>query len=218
MSGTGRAYTAGSAAVFHVFQRLYGSFGGIYHFKLLHTALFQLSAHDLCQGAHGGLVNIRYVELSRVQLVAGAHAADNGNARSLHGLLCGSLVTQHSYGFGAGADENYIIFKAQLGKIGILGQKSEAGVNCLCACHLARFDYCGSVKVAVLCGGRTYAHSLVGDLCVKCVLICGGIDRDGMYAQLSAGTDYSYGYFASVCYKNLFKHFIQSLSVTLLQM
>ena len=123
----------------------------------------------------------------------------------------------HSDRLGTGSYENDIIFFAQLGKICIFRQKSEAGVNRLSSCHFAcLYDSCG-VKVAVLCCGRTYAHSLVGDLGVEGVLIRSGMDRYGMYSQLSARSYYSHGDLASVCYKNLFKHFIQSLSVTLLQ-
>ena len=70
MDGAGRTDAARPAAGFHSFERLQGSFGRVDNLQFFHTAFFQLSAHDLCQRAHGSLIDVRHTELCGVKLIA----------------------------------------------------------------------------------------------------------------------------------------------------
>ena len=52
---------------------------GINHFQLLHPPLFQLPPHHSRQRAYRSTVDIRHLKSRWVQLISGAHAADDRN-------------------------------------------------------------------------------------------------------------------------------------------
>ena len=66
-----------TAADRHILDRRNRLFLGIYHLQFLHPALFELAAHDLRQRANRRLIDVRHLKHCRIQLVAGAHAADD---------------------------------------------------------------------------------------------------------------------------------------------
>ena len=139
-------------------------------------------------------------------------AGYNGYSRLFHGRLCGSLVSKHLNRFGRRADKGYPALSAVPRKRGVLGQKSEAGVNGVRACCLAGGNDRLFVQIAVLCGGSAYTYRFVGDLGMKSVPVCGGKYRHGLKTQFPARSYYAYRYFSAVCDKYLFKHNYSILS------
>ena len=79
-------------------------------------------------------------------------------------------------------------------------------MNGICACYFTRGDYRTHIKVAVLARCRTDADCLVCYHRVQGVLVGSRIDSDGLNAKLTAGTDYSNSYFATVGDKDFLKH------------
>lgn len=79
----GRADAMGAAADGHIINGGQCRLFGVYHLQVLDPALAQLGAHYAGQRADGGIVNIRNFQGGSIQLVARAHAADDGRARCL---------------------------------------------------------------------------------------------------------------------------------------
>ena len=73
----------GAAADGHIINGGQCRLFGVYHLQVLDPALAQLGAHYAGQRADGGIVNIRNFQGGSIQLVARAHAADDGRARCL---------------------------------------------------------------------------------------------------------------------------------------
>ena len=76
MRAAWRANAVLAAAVLLPFQ---GLFLRIDDLKGFDAPFFEFPAHDLRQGIDAGLIDVGYFKARRVQLVAGAHAADNRN-------------------------------------------------------------------------------------------------------------------------------------------
>ena len=72
-----RADTVRTAADRHILDRRDRLLPGIHHLQFLHSALFEFAAHDLRQRADRRLIDVRHLKHCRIQLVAGAHAADD---------------------------------------------------------------------------------------------------------------------------------------------
>ena len=76
---TRRADAVGPAADGQIVHQRHGRLFGIDHFQMLDPPLFQFPAHDTCQRAHGGLIDVRDLKSRGVHLVASPHAADDGH-------------------------------------------------------------------------------------------------------------------------------------------
>ena len=66
-----------TAADRHILDRRDRLLPGIYHLQFLHPALFEPAAHNLRQRADRCLIDVRHLKHCRIQLIAGAHAADD---------------------------------------------------------------------------------------------------------------------------------------------
>ena len=69
----------GTAADGHVFNGSDWLLIGENDLQLSDAAFFKLPTHDPRQRTHTGLINICYTQSARIQFIACAHGADNGN-------------------------------------------------------------------------------------------------------------------------------------------
>ena len=80
--------------------------------------------------------------------------------------------------FGFRTDEGDLVLVQDLGEPRILRKEPVAGMDGVRAGDLAGGDDRGNVEIAVLCGGRSDADALVGELDVHRLLVGGRVDGD----------------------------------------
>src|SRR5262249_12333811 len=91
-------------------------------------------------------------------------------------------------------------------EIGVLGQKSVAGMNRFCVGHLRGTDDRGDIQVALTGRRRPDAHRLVRQPYVLGVRVGFRMHGNGLDAQLAARALDPQGDLASVGYENFFEH------------
>ena len=97
-------------------------------------------------------------------------------------------------------------FPAGNGEGGVLGEEAVAGVDCLGAGGLSRFDDFDDVQVAFGRGSGAEKVRFVGHANVEGVPVRLGVDCDGSHAQPLAATDNAAGYLSTVGYENFAEH------------
>ncbi len=133
-------------------------------------------------------------------------AGNHRYARFDHGVLGGHLVAHQADGVGFGADEGEARLFDLFGEIGILGEKAVAGVNGGGTGNLCRGDDRRNVQVGIGGKGRADADGFVRQGQVHQFAVGGGMHRDGLDAQLLAGSQDPQGDFTAVCDQYFFQH------------
>ena len=137
------------------------------------------------------------------QPFAPRHRGDLGQPGHLAGRV---LVAQHGHGLRGRADEGDVAIAANLGEMGVLGQKPVARMDGLHVAHLGRADDAIDFQVAVAGLGRTDAIGLVGHLQVGGAAVGLAEDGHGLHAQLAAGAEDPQGDLAPIGNENAFEH------------
>ncbi len=131
-----------------------------------------------------------------------------GNARSLRRILQARVVARHNRHAGLDRDVLGGGFLAQqthhrprrshepqpgvrtcVGKVGVLGQKTIAGMNCLGATALGGRQDLLDVEIALRSGGRTDVHGFVGHAHVQRRAVGVAVHGDAGEAEVTAGAD-----------------------------
>ena len=97
-----------------------------------------------------------------------------------------------------GADEFDVATAADVGEMGVLGQKTIARVDSLHVADLGGGDHAVDLQVAVRSLGRTHAIGLVGQFQIGRAAIGFTKYRHGFDAQLAAGANNPQGDFAPI--------------------
>src|SRR5882672_11307415 len=120
------------------------------------------------------------------------HAVAAGQLREpcvLHRFLGADLVAHHPDHLRARADPAQPGVLDHLGELRILAEESVAGMDRVGAADLRRGEDGGNVQVALLRRRRTDADGLVREADVQRARVRGGVDRDGLHAQLARRAD-----------------------------
>ncbi len=181
-------------------------FGGRHGQGVLEGHVVVGDAHALAAAARGrlhqdGKANLLGDLEGLVGIADDAVAA--GNHRHAGRLDLGAarrLVAAQGNGFGAGPDEVDVAFAADLGELGVLGEKAVAGMDGLGVVDLGRRDDAGDVQVAFARRGGPDADALVGQRRMQAILVGLGVHGDGGDAHLAAGADHAHGDLAPIRY------------------
>jgi len=130
---------------------------------------------------------------------------DNGNSGRLHRILGAGLIAHRFDHFGFGTDEGKSGGVANVGKFGVLGEESVAGMNRFGASEMRGADDARDVEVTFASGWRTDADGLIGKADMERMTIRLGINGDGFNAHLAAGADDTERDFAAVGYEDFMK-------------
>src|SRR5690606_35057505 len=114
-------------------------------------------------------------------------AGDGGHAGFFDGVLGHGLVAHDHDGLGLGADELDVARLALLGELGVLGEKTVAGVDGIDVGEFGGGDDAVGAQVALGAFGGADADGLVGELHVERLGVGLGIDREGFDAEFAAG-------------------------------
>ena len=170
-------------------------------------------AHAAAAAAARGLDDHRIADvLGDAEVLVGVlaqgpvRAGNAGNARGLHVLDGGYLVSHHADGFRPGTDKNEAALLDPLGEIGILRQEAVSRVNRDRVGDLGRADDGGHVEVRQGGWRRPDTHGFVRQQHMLGVEIRGGVHRDGLDAQLAAGAQYPKCDLAAVRDDDFFDH------------
>ena len=162
-------------------------------------------AHPASAAAAGSLDNDRITNAARdLDDFGGSvgqcafHARHAGYTGFFHRDLGAYLVAHQPDGFGARADEHEAAFFDALGKIGVLGKETIAGVDGLRVGDFRRTDDGGYIQVALRRRRRADANRLVGQLHILGIGIRFGMHHDGLNAHFAAGALDAQGYFTAV--------------------
>ena len=95
---------------------------------------------------------------------------------------------------------------AALGELGVLAQKTVAGVNGLCACGFGCGDDFVSHEVGLARGCWTNQHGFIGQLNMARFFVGFRINGHGLDAHFLGGGDDAAGDFATVGNQNFLEH------------
>jgi len=121
-------------------------------------------------------------------------------------VAAGGLIFEGIHRPGIGSDKADVAAFAYVGKMGILGQKSIAGMNGVNVGNFSGADDAVNPQITLVAGGFADADSLVRELDVHRVSIRVRINSHGADIQLFAGADDANSYLASVCNQDFLKH------------
>ena len=98
------------------------------------------------------------------------------------------------------------MFFENIGKAGIFGQESVAGMHSFGTGDFTCGNNGGNIEITVF--GRWWpdADTFVGQLDVHGIGVGGGMHRNSLDAKLAAGTQYAKCNFAAICDEDFFKH------------
>ena len=116
------------------------------------------------------------------------------------------LVAQQCHRLVRWADELDLAAAADLGEMGVLGQKAVARMDRLDVADLGRADDAVDLQIAVGGLGRADAIGLVGQVEVGGAAVGLAEDGDRLDAQLAAGADDPQGDLAAIGDQNAFEH------------
>src|SRR5690606_8045906 len=133
-------------------------------------------------------------------------AGDGGHAGFFDGVLGHGLVAHHHDGLGLGADELDVARLALLGELGVLGEKTVAGVDGIDVGEFGGGDDAVGAQVALGAFGGADADGLVGELHVERLGVGLGIDREGFDAEFAAGAHDAERDFTAVGDEDLLNH------------
>jgi hypothetical protein len=133
-------------------------------------------------------------------------AGHAGYAGFLHRPDGGHLVAHQPDGVRPRTDENEAALLDPLGKIGVLGQKTVAGMNRHRVGDLGGADDRRHVQIALGGGWRADADGFVGQTHVFEFAVHRGMHGDGADAEFPAGAQDAQGDFAAVGDDDLFEH------------
>jgi hypothetical protein len=123
-----------------------------------------------------------------------------------HGLL-GSDLVAHGIDHGRRwSDKLDLVFAADLGETGVLGQESVTGVDGVRIRDLGGGHDMRNVEVRIKTGRLADTNGFVGEFDVQTFFICRRVDRDGLDAHLATGTNDPESDLSSVGNQYLFKH------------
>ena len=126
-------------------------------------------------------------------------AAGHGGHVDFLGQLSGGIFIAHQgHGFVRGADEFDVATAADVGEMGVFGQKTVARMDRLHVADLGGADDAVDLQVAVGRLGRTDAIGLVGQFEIGRAAIGFAKYRHRFDAQLAAGTNDPQGDFAAI--------------------
>ena len=137
------------------------------------------------------------------QALAARHNRHSGLLGQLAGLI---LVAQAAHGFVRRTDELDPARTADLGEVGILGQKAIARMNRLDVGNFGGADDARNVEVAIDRRRRADADRLVSQSQVRSVAVGFAENGDHLHAQIAAGANHSQSNFTAVRYQNALKH------------
>ena len=125
-------------------------------------------------------------------------ARGDGDAGGTHQVAGLGLVAHGAEDFGARADPAEVALGADVGEMGVFGEETEAGMDGLGAGDLGGAEDGRHLEVAVGGAGAADADGAVGEGDMEAVAVGGGVDRDGLDAELAAGADDADGNLAAV--------------------
>ena len=170
-------------------------------------------AHAAPAAATGGLDDDRIADLARgldddLGIVRQC-AFRTGYARHAcldHGLLGRDLVAHQANRFRARSDEDEPGLLHPFGKVGVFGQETVAGMNCLSIGDFGSADDCRHAQVA--CRGRRRADTdrFIGQFDVFCFAVGFGMHDDCLDAHFAAGALDAERDFTTIGDEDFFKH------------
>ena len=158
---------------------------------------------------HHGVADFLGASERLVEAVEDAFAAWNGgHACCRHGGLGGRLVAHGLDHLGGSSDEFDVIFTANLGELGILGEEAVSGMDGIRIGDFRSGDDIGDVEVALGTLGRADADGLIRKADVKAFRIRGGVHGHRLDAHLLARADDPQGDFATVGDQDFLEHVV----------
>src|SRR5262249_30189803 len=124
------------------------------------------------------------------------------------GLAGLALVAHLVDDFWRRPDEGDVALFANLGEVGVFRQESVSGMDRIGAADFRGGDDVGDVQVAFRRRRRPNADRLVGEPHVHGATVGGGIHRDALNTELTAGADDPHRDLTSVGDKYLVEHWV----------
>ncbi len=108
------------------------------------------------------------------------------------------LFAHHANHVGRRTDKSDVRSLAHLGKIGVFGKKTVAGMDRVHVGDFRRADHLRNIQVALAAARRTDANGLIGEAHVQRIAVRLGINGDRANAQFLAGAQNAQSDFAAV--------------------
>eukprot|EP00123_Amoebidium_parasiticum_P012634 comp21488_c1_seq1/m.29767 comp21488_c1_seq1/g.29767 ORF comp21488_c1_seq1/g.29767 comp21488_c1_seq1/m.29767 type:complete len:443 (+) comp21488_c1_seq1:791-2119(+) len=122
-------------------------------------------------------------------LVVSVVALDDRHIGGNHDLLALALGAHIPDGRGGGPNENDVVFLAGIGKMGVLGKETIAGVDGLCTRLLGHLENDVTPQIALTGWRRPNVVCLIGHLCVHGVSVCVAEHSHCAHAKFACSVD-----------------------------
>ncbi len=133
-------------------------------------------------------------------------ARDHGASRGLHRALGLGLVPHFVNHLRWRTDPDQLMVNTDLGKIGVFGEETIAGMNRVGVGDFGRRNECFGLQIALRRWRRTDADGFVGKFDMQRIAVRSRADSDGFNAEFAAGADNPQRDLSPVGDKHFIKH------------